>query len=100
MFAINELKPISELLPKRRRKVIAPSSLESDAPPLSPKDELILDLVRVGVSLRKAEYLVTRFPIERIRRQLSWLPHRGARKPASLLIVAIERNYDAPAYLP
>ena len=60
--------------------------------------ELVLELVQVGIGLRKAESLVKAFPESRIRKQLGWLPLRAARRPASLLIAAIEHDYDAPVY--
>jgi hypothetical protein len=85
------LEPIGSMLPQ-------PPVGSPDDAPLSETDELVLALVEVGVSVRKAEYLVGNFPAERIKRQLKWLPQRPARRPASLLIVAIERDYDAPAY--
>lgn len=69
-----------------------------DEVPLSERDQLILELVQNGVSLRKAENLVRKFEPERIRRQLDWLPYRSARRPASMIIAAIENDYDEPAY--
>lgn len=94
---MTELKPINDLLPEsnepRRRNQITPDEM-----PLSERDELILELVEVGVGLRKAQYLAERFPYDQIRRQLAWLPHRSPRRAASLLITSIEHNYDAPAY--
>lgn len=93
---MTELKPIGELLngngAKGRRR------LSPDDAPLSPSDQLILELVEVGIGLRKAESLVSKHPEELIRKQLKWLPYRAARRPASLLIAAIENDYDAPAY--
>ena len=41
-----------------------------------------------GRGNKKIEALLQRFPAERIRRQLDWLPHRQARNPAALLIRA------------
>lgn len=96
---MNELTPISEIIPKRRRHLQRVDALETSERTLSAEEQLVLDMVKVGVSLRKAEQLVKQYPLEKIREQLDWLPSRHARKPASLLIVAIERNYDAPAYL-
>jgi len=85
---MTELKPIGGLSPK----------LPPDEVPLSEADQLILELVEVGVSLRKAENLVRNHPSLRIRRQLDWLPYRSARRPASMIIAAIENDYDEPAY--
>ena len=86
---MNGLKPIGSLFPKQ------PSP---DDVPLSERDQLVLELVEVGVSLRKAENLASRFPALKIRRQLDWLPYRSARRPASMIIAAIENDYDEPAY--
>lgn len=83
------MEPIGDLLPKK---------LPPDEVPLSERDQLILALVEVGVSVRKAENLVKRFPALRIQRQLDWLPYRSARRPASMIIAAIENDYDEPAY--
>lgn len=65
---------------------------------LSERDQLVLDLVELGVALRKAESLVRRYPNQDIRKQLDWLPFRSARRPASMIIAAIENDYDKPAY--
>lgn len=86
---MTELKPIGDL---------EPIPLNPDDMPLSESDQLILELVEVGVSLRKAESLVKRFPALQIKRQLDWLSYRSAKRPASLIIAAIENDYDEPAY--
>jgi len=65
---------------------------------LSERDQLVLELVELGVALRKAESLVRRYPNQEIRKQLDWLPFRSARRPASMIIAAIENDYDKPAY--
>lgn len=75
-----------------------PAKLPPDEVPLSDQDQLILELVEVGVALRKAENLVRSYPALRIRRQLDWLPYRSARRPAPMIIAAIENDYDEPAY--
>jgi len=86
---MNGLKPIGSLFPKQPNP---------DDITLSERDQLVLELVEVGVSLRKAENLASRFPALKIRRQLDWLPYRSARRPASMIIAAIENDYDEPAY--
>lgn len=95
---MTELRPIRELMSdeerRRRRRAQSPDDAQ-----LTDKEELVLELVHVGVGLRKAESLVNHFSAERIRRQLKWLPHRAARRPASMIIAAIENDYDEPAYL-
>ena len=93
---MTELKPIGEFLPEaigRRRSKPTPDEVG-----LSERDQLVLDLVEVGIGVRKAENLVSHFPKEQIQKQLRWLPFRAARRPASLLISAIEHDYDSPAY--
>lgn len=92
-----ELRPIGEILPVPRRPMRFGRPTPDDAP-LSERDQLVLELVQVGISLRKAESLVKKHPTDLIRRQLDWLPLRAARRPASLLIAAIERDFEAPAY--
>jgi len=42
--------------------------------------------------------LVKRFAALKIKRQLDWLPYRAARRSASMIIAAIENDYDEPAY--
>lgn len=89
-------EPIGELLPQpdgRRRRRPSP-----DDAVLTRDEELVLELIHLGVGLRKARSLVDQYPVERIERQLSWLPLRAARRPASLLISAIENDYDPPVY--
>lgn len=92
---MNRLMPIGEMLPEqpsRRRRLSPDDAVLTDA------EELTLDLVRIGIGLRKAQNLVERYPHDRIAQQLEWLPLRAARRPASLLIAAIEHNYDPPVY--
>jgi hypothetical protein len=95
---MTELTPIKELLsdpPRPRRRS---ARLNPDYAELTSGEELVLELVRVGVALRKARHLVDNHPESDIWQQLSWLPLRNPKRPASLLIAAIEHNYDAPVY--
>jgi|CXWL01.1.fsa_nt_gi hypothetical protein len=89
-------EPIGELLPEVNRK--GRRRPGPDDAVLTEKEELVLELAHLGVGLRKARSLVDEYPAERIERQLNWLPLRAARRPASLLISAIENNYDPPVY--
>jgi len=93
---MTDLTPMNEMMQdgrKGRRMEPTPDEVR-----LVERDELILSLVEKGISLRKAEHLVNKYPSSRIRRQLAWLPKRNPRRPASLLIASIERDFDAPAY--
>ncbi|MBI5707281.1 MAG: hypothetical protein HZC36_09870 [Armatimonadetes bacterium] len=94
---MTDLSPISEIQPGFRR-VGRGRKPTPDDDSLSERDQLVLELVHFGISLRKAESLVSGFPEDLIRKQLRWLPMRAARRPASLLIASIEHDYDAPAY--
>lgn len=94
---MTEFEQIGEIMqsPDRRGRSRKPTP---DDAPLTENEQLVLELVRVGINLRKAESLVGEFPEVLIRKQLRWLTLRAARRPASLLIAAIEHDYDAPAY--
>lgn len=94
---MTDLQPIAEFLPdeprKRRKAGRSPDEAE-----LNPNEELVLELVHLGVALRKAQHLVETYSASRITRQLAWLPLRSPRRPAPLLIAAIEHDYERPAY--
>lgn len=64
------------------------------SPALTP--ELHQELARVGLNHAQIDSLAKRFPEDEIRRQVDWLPARGARNPAALLIRAIEQDWDEP----
>jgi hypothetical protein len=61
------------------------------------RGQILRQLIGLGVGGSVAEQLLQRFPLERIQQQLDWLPHRKARKPASMIVAAITENYDMPA---
>ncbi len=63
------------------------------------ESELLERLVEAGLSHRKAVEVVNRFDADRILRQLHWMPYRNAKVPASLLISAIEQDYEPPSLL-
>jgi hypothetical protein len=54
------------------------------------------ELAAIGLNPAQVASLRRRFSRAEIRRQLSWLPARGARNPAALLIRAIEQDWDEP----
>lgn len=58
--------------------------------------ELRTELTKIGLEPAQVDHLLSKFPVERIQRQLAWLPEREARNPAALLLRAIEQDWDAP----
>src|SRR5579862_2065901 len=73
--------------------VIDPAELERSAREL----EVKLALLRLGVGRAQIIDLVEKYHLERIERQLAWLPLRGPRKPSSLIVSAIKEDYEEPA---
>jgi hypothetical protein len=63
------------------------------------ENEILSALVDAGLSHRKAAEIVNRFDPDRISKQLHWLPYRNPKVPASLLISAIEQDYEPPSLL-
>lgn len=63
------------------------------------ESEMLGNLVEAGLSHRKALEIVNRFDHDRILRQIHWLPYRNAKVPASLLVSAIEQDYEPPSLL-
>jgi len=53
-------------------------------------------LLEIGLNPAQIQSLCMRHPEAAIRRQVTWLPARGARNPAALLIRAIEQDWDEP----
>lgn len=58
--------------------------------------DLTTALLAVGLTAEQAERLLTDFPVERVRRQLAWLPRRSARNPAAFLVRAVEGDWAGP----
>ncbi len=61
------------------------------------RNDLLRRLRTVGLERGQANEILSQYPAERIRRQLEWLPSRGARLPVRYLVAAIEGDYEAPA---
>ena len=61
------------------------------------REHLASQLIVHSISRTKAIELVNRFSKEEIERQITWLPYRAAKTRASLLIAAIENNYEPPS---
>lgn len=53
-------------------------------------------LIQLGVSSSQIQKLLLH-DLDLVERQLDWLPFRSARKRASLIVAAIEHDYEAPA---
>jgi len=76
----------------------------NEAAPLSPEDARALEeraelkalLLQVGLLPEQAETLLNAYDPLRIRRQLAWLPYRGAKNPAGMLLAAVKDNYEIP----
>lgn len=64
--------------------------------PPSDLNGLARQLEEAGLSPAQVRRLVERYAPERLQRQLEWLPARGARNPAALLVRAIEGDWEAP----
>ncbi len=56
-------------------------------------------LTGVGLLPEQVEALLERHDLLSIRRQLAWLPYRGAKNPVGLLMAAVKDNYEAPPVL-
>lgn len=63
----------------------------------TPEGDARRRLLALGVAAGTVERLVSEHPAEEIRRQLEWLPLRGARRPERLIVAAIDNDYDPPA---
>jgi hypothetical protein len=55
-------------------------------------------LLGLGVLREQADLLLMNYPLERIERQIGWLPYRHAKNPARLLIASIEHDYEPPPH--
>lgn len=90
----------AELGPLELLAGVSAAQDESSAAPLPalPPDEgaVVSALAAVGLRAEQIEWLTRSFPVEQIQRQLEWLPKRGARNPAALLLRAVEGNWAAP----
>ncbi len=53
-------------------------------------------LLGVGVTKDQADFLLGSYDLERIQRQLEWLPYRNAKNPAGFIVAAIEDDYEEP----
>jgi hypothetical protein len=56
--------------------------------------------MQAGVSDKVLVDLLVAYPLDLIERQLRYLPYRKAKKPVSLLVAAIQNDYEPPANYP
>lgn len=61
--------------------------------------ESVEKLKAAGFTEAAAEELAGRYSPEAIERQVTWLPHRGPRRPLAMLRKALENDWPAPAGL-
>ena len=80
-----------------RRMGWGPPAFEDEAPEIAEeKRALYGQLSGQGMTNAQALDVLGRFDLGRVRRQVSWMPHRGAKNPARYLMAAIENDYDPP----
>lgn len=80
-----------------RRMGWAPPLFEDEEPGVAEeKGQLYEKLSEQGLPKDKALDILSRFDLARVRSQMEWMPHRGAKNPARYLVAAIENNYDPP----
>jgi hypothetical protein len=76
------------------------SVTEPPVPEDSETAEVRRRLEGVGMPREHAELLLNQYPLDRIRRQLDFLPFRKARDRARYLFAAVKGDYDPPRGLP
>lgn len=90
------LAPIEVLSRVREQHAASPTLGTSREDENDEPDDLSQQLSAVGLNSAQITNLRRHFSLAEIRRQLKWLPARGARNPAALLIRAIEQDWDEP----
>ena len=80
-----------------RRMGWGPPAFEDEAPEVAEEKRALYGLLSgQGMTNAQALDVLGRFDLGRVRRQVSWMPHRGAKNPARYLMAAIENDYDPP----
>lgn len=72
------------------------SPLESED---TPEGQARRSLRALGVPAEQVNLLLAHHSIEKIQRQIDWLPHRHAKSPSRFIMAAIENDYEPPAYV-
>ena len=80
-----------------RRMGWGPPAFDDDPPEVAGEKQALFALLsQQGMTKAQALDVLGRFDLGVVRRQLAWMPHRGAKSPARYLLAAIENNYEAP----
>ena len=74
----------------------APLRAQHSDPSATAEEHARQQLTDVGVEADWVDYLIANHDLERIERQLHWLPYRKAQNPARLIVSAIEKDYEPP----
>jgi len=74
-----------------------PPAFEGEAPVVAEgKRQTYQRMTDLGMPRDQALDLLARFDVDRVERQLDWLPRRRAKSPLRFLLAAIENDYEAP----
>ncbi|MBS1722968.1 MAG: hypothetical protein JSS66_08460 [Armatimonadetes bacterium] len=57
---------------------------------------LAVELMKLGVSQRGIQELLSGYPPERVKKQLAFLPFRKAKRPEAFIIDAVRSDYSPP----
>jgi len=94
--SVQEPRRIS--VPRNQRDFEEPLHPEPEPKELTPIQQMVAELVNLGVDQITADALVINHK-DAVRSQLDWLPHRNAQIPAKYIVKAIRENYAAPKAL-
>ena len=75
----------------------APPAFEGDEPAVAERKRRAYEkMTDLGMAKEQALDLLARFDVERVERQVGWMPYRGAKNPARFLAAAVVGDYEAP----
>jgi hypothetical protein len=78
------------------RMVAAQLGIEPEEFADTPEGEAHRRLYAYGVPREIIKQLIADYPLDRIQRQIGWLPRRHAKSPGRFLVAAIENDYAPP----
>ena len=88
---------VPPLIAEQIADAAAETALQDEATPPQQK-ELRRRMQNAGIAPDQIEYLFSNFDLERIEKQLGWMPFRQARNPSAYLVAAIVHDYEEPIY--